>query len=268
LKDRWLSEAAPHLHGIRQIIAEAKPAGALSGVSASGALALGEEHVFERHSVVDEKILLREALIVGRGDIKLDQLRGALVSRLESGELVQTGRMIASRETLAMEKSVVGWAAHDRGAFPRMGKFTAQDSLSPEQNRAAEKLLASQDRVVVLIGDAGAGKSTILPIIVQGVHETGDLTFACAPSSGAVQELQDKLKIQADTVQQLLVNERLQEQVAIRQAPVLVDVCGQAVRRLDRARHPNAVRLRELILGALAGMELPCSDESSDRIDP
>jgi hypothetical protein len=54
----------------------------------------------------------------------------------------------------------------------------------------------------------------------------------------------------------------------VRQVPVLHDVCCQAVGRLARARHPNAVALRELILGALAGMELPCSDESSDRIDP
>jgi conjugative relaxase-like TrwC/TraI family protein len=224
LKDRWLSEAAPHLSNIRQIIAEAKPVGELLGITASRALALGEEHVFERHSVVDERILLRDALIAGRGDVKLDQLRGALASRLQSGELIQTGRMIVSREMLATERSVVGWVAQGKGSFPRMGNFSSQDSLSPEQNRAAEKLLASQDRAVVLIGDAGAGKSTTLPVIVRGVHETGNLTFACAPSSGAVQELQDKLKIQADTVQQLLVNEKLQEQVAGR--TIIVDEAG------------------------------------------
>jgi conjugative relaxase-like TrwC/TraI family protein len=224
LKDRWLSEAAPHLPNIRQIIADAKPAGELPGITASRALTLGEEHIFERHSVVDERILLRDALIAGRGDVKLDQLRGALASRLQSGELIQTGRMIANREMLATEKSVVGWVAQGKGSFPPMGKFTAQDSLSPEQNRAAEKLLASQDRAVVLIGDAGAGKSTTLPVIVRGVHETGNLTFACAPSSGAAQELQDKLKIQADTLQQLLVNERLQEQVAGR--TIIVDEAG------------------------------------------
>ena len=54
----------------------------------------------------------------------------------------------------------------------------------------------------------------------------------------------------------------------VRQAPVLHDACCHAVGRLARARHPNAVALRELILGALAGMELPCDDESTDRIDP
>ncbi len=224
LKTRWLSEASPYIANIRQIISESIPPRESSGIPASRSVALGEQHVFERHSVVDERILLREALIVGRGDVKLDQLRGALASRLQSGELMQTGRMIASREMLATEKSVVSWAAQGKGSFTRMGNFTAQDSLSPEQNRAAEKVLASQDRAVVLIGDAGAGKSTTLPVIVRGVHETGNLTFACAPSSGAVQELQDKLRIQADTVQQLLINEKLQEQVAGR--VIIVDEAG------------------------------------------
>ena len=54
----------------------------------------------------------------------------------------------------------------------------------------------------------------------------------------------------------------------VRQAPVFFEACQQAVSRLRRAKHPNAIGLREVILGALAGMEFPCSDESSDRIDP
>lgn len=54
----------------------------------------------------------------------------------------------------------------------------------------------------------------------------------------------------------------------IRQAPVLVDACSEAVRRLAKAQHPNAKSLRELILGALRGLEIPFSNEPSDRIDP
>jgi hypothetical protein len=66
----------------------------------------------------------------------------------------------------------------------------------------------------------------------------------------------------------LAANETEEVGRLVRQAPVLHDACCQAVGRLARAKHPNAVALRELILGALAGMELPCSDEASDRIDP
>jgi ATP-dependent exoDNAse (exonuclease V) alpha subunit len=125
---------------------------------------------------------------------------------------------------LALEKSVVSWASDGRNTMPPAGLYRADEKLSHEQNRAVEKLLNSGDRASVLIGDAGAGKSTTLPAFIRGVHEAGGLTFACAPSSGAAMELQDKLKIQADTVQQLLVNEKLQEQVARRM--LLVDEAG------------------------------------------
>jgi len=54
----------------------------------------------------------------------------------------------------------------------------------------------------------------------------------------------------------------------IRQAPVLVDTCREASRRLAKAQHPNAKALRALIHGALQGLELPLDDHVTDRIDP
>lgn len=55
---------------------------------------------------------------------------------------------------------------------------------------------------------------------------------------------------------------------AIRGTPVLADACHEAVRRLAKAQYPNVKSLLELILGALRGLEIPFSDELSDRIDP
>ena len=223
LKAKWLSESAAHLPGIRSIIGDVMPT-ERARVSAPYSLELAEKHVYERHSAVDERMLLREALIAGRGDISLKDLRAALTSRLKRGDVVQTDRMISSRSTLAMERATIDWVIRGKDSQEPMGRFKKNDALSAEQNNAAERLLASKDRAVVLIGDAGAGKSTTLPVIVQGVHDTGNLTFACAPSSGAAQELQEKLNIQADTVQQLLVNEKLQERIAGR--TIIVDEAG------------------------------------------
>ena len=223
LKARWLAESAAHLPDIRDVVTAAKPV-ERPGISAKEPLAMAEKHLFERNSAVDERVLLREALIAGRGDISLKDLRAALTSRLKKGDVVQADRMITNRPTLAMERATIGWVIRGKGSLPPMGQFRKSDALSPEQSNAAEKLLSSKDRAVVLIGDAGAGKSTTLPVIIQGIHETGNLTFACAPSSGAAQELQEKLNIQADTVQQLLVNERLQERITGR--TIIVDEAG------------------------------------------
>jgi conjugative relaxase-like TrwC/TraI family protein len=224
LKARWLAESSAHLPKIHQIITEAKPVIENQGMTPQRAMALAETHLFDRHSVADKRILLREALIAGRGDVTLSQLKEEMAARIQSNNLIQDGRMVTTPEILRMEKTIIDWVQQGKGTCSPMGNFTAHDSLSREQNLVAERLLASHDRVAVLIGDAGAGKSTTLSAIVEGVHDSGNLTFACAPSSGAAQELQDKLKIQADTVQQLLVNEKLQEQVAGR--VLIVDEAG------------------------------------------
>jgi len=224
LKSRWLDEATPHLSGIKQIIDEVQPGEHTKIFTPAQALTLAEAHLFDRQSVVDERFLLREALIAGRADVTLDQLKEEIAARVQLSDLIRNGKMLTTPEILRMEKAIIDWANDGKGICPAMGKFEPHDSLSSEQNLAAEKLLASQDRVAVLIGDAGAGKSTTLPVIVQGTHEAGNLTFACAPSANAAQELQDKLKIQTDTVQQLLVNEKLQNQITGR--TIIVDEAG------------------------------------------
>jgi conjugative relaxase-like TrwC/TraI family protein len=225
LSRRWKNEAAPHLAGIEKDIRSTETPIRSTPMTPENALSLAVSHVFDRHSIVDERLLLREALIVGRGDVTLDQLKVVLRSKIESGEIIRSGKIVTTPEMLALEKSIVSWASQGRNTLPPGGLHRADEKLSREQNRAVEKLLNSGDRVSVLIGDAGAGKSTTLPAFIRGVHEAGGLTFACAPSSGAAMELHDKLKIQADTVQQLLVNQKLQEQVSMRQGCFLCAKC-------------------------------------------
>ena len=88
-----------------------------------------------------------------------------------------------------------------------------------------------------------------MPVIVQGIHETGNLTFACAPSANAAQELQDKLKIQTDTVQQLLANEKLQNQITGR--TIIIDEAGLlSVRQMyDLCQIAERQQCRLLLVG-------------------
>jgi conjugative relaxase-like TrwC/TraI family protein len=249
LKARWLVEAPHHLSGIKQIIDEAQPGEHPKIFTPAQALALAEAHLFDRQSVVDERFLLREALIAGRGDFTLDQLKEQIAARVQSGDLIQNGKVMTTPEILRMEKTIIDWTNGGKGACPTMGKFEPHDALSLEQNQAAEKLLGSQDRVAVLVGDAGAGKSTTLSAIVDGIRQTGNLTFACAPSANAAQELRDKLKTQTDTVQQLRVNEKLQNHIAGR--TIIVDEAGLlSVRQMyDLSQIAERQHCRLLLVG-------------------
>ncbi len=224
LKTRWTGDASEHLPHIRQVIAQARSVNERERTAPHEAMSWAMAHVFDRLSVANERILLREALIAGRGDVTLDQLKEDMASRVGSEDLLRKGEMLTTPEMVQLEKALVEWGRNGKNICPVMGNYTPGKFLSAEQNDAAQTLLASRDRVVVLIGDAGAGKSTTLPVIIRGIHEAGSLTFACAPSAGAVHELQDKLGIEANTVQQLLVNGSLQEQMAGR--TIIVDEAG------------------------------------------
>ena len=54
----------------------------------------------------------------------------------------------------------------------------------------------------------------------------------------------------------------------IRSAPIMGNVLFETQNRLWRAKHPNAVKLRQLISDALRGLEEPLTDKTTDRIDP
>jgi ATP-dependent exoDNAse (exonuclease V) alpha subunit len=64
-----------------------------------------------------------------------------------------------------------------------------------------------------LIGDAGTGKTTIMPEIIRGIEAAGGSVHACAPSTGAKAVLHDKVTPRADTLQKLLADSKLQEEV-------------------------------------------------------
>jgi conjugative relaxase-like TrwC/TraI family protein len=225
LRAEWLGQAGPDAVTLRGVVAEADGSRrAARGLDGAAALAAAEAHLFERQSVVDERELLREALIAARGSTSVDELRTELATRLSTGELLRKGPDVASRETLAAEREFVEWAdAHRRDAGP-LGRAPKATGLEADQADAVAGVLGSCSRVMVLQGDAGTGKTTCLQAVVAGIEQSGGLVFGCAPSSGAAEVLRHELTPEADTLQQLLINPSLQENV--RGRVLIVDEAG------------------------------------------
>ena len=226
LRERWRSEARESIPQIEQIVSLADgQAKAVSPISAEQALAQAEAHLFERVSVTEDRVLLREALIYGRGHVGLDLLRSALEDRVASDDLLRTGSQITSHEMFWLEKEFVGWVRCGRNRCRRMGNYSSiSPALSQEQRDAVYNILTSRDRVMGLEGNAGTGKTTVLKEVLRGIQQDGNTVFACAPSSSASDVLRKELTPDADTLQQLLVNPALQE--ASRGRTILVDEAG------------------------------------------
>lgn len=269
LRSRWETEAGEHLQELRDAIAKAdgrKPPAPLPSPHES--ILSAEAHVFERHSVIDDRLLLREALIAGRGRVPLDALKRALRAREEAGELLRSGDELASRAALDAEREYTGWAASQTNAHAPLGRPASLAKLGPDQKRAVRGVLASPSGIVILQGDAGTGKTRSLREIVAGIERSGGRVFGCAPSAGATDVLRHELTADAETLQLLLVSEDLQRRVHGR--TLIVDEAGfvstREMRDLCRLAGRNANRL--LLVGDVkqhhsveAGDALRCLQE-------
>ncbi|HTH48159.1 MAG TPA: MobF family relaxase, partial [Candidatus Limnocylindria bacterium] len=248
LRRRWRAEAGTGLAALQAVVTQANGTRrAPPGLDAAAALASAEAHLFERRSVVDRRILLREALRAGRGNTGLEELHRELEKRVGQGALLQVGEDLASRDALACEREFIGWAHANRHACYPLGFAGDIEGLSEEQAGAVRQVLGSRGRVAILQGDAGTGKTTCLRAIVAGIEAAGGEAFGCAPSASATDVLRHQLTANADTLQQWLVNEPLREQTKGR--VLIVDeaglVSGPQMLALCRlaARHDNRIIL-------------------------
>ncbi len=249
LRSAWKEECGDALNDVERIIQDAKMRSPLPAAPAQReALDYAEEHLFERHSVINERILLREALVGGRGRVELSQLREELERRITEGRLIRHGDEITSRKTLVMESEFVHWARSDWDKYARMGDDRAINmKLKSETREAVRRILRCRNRIIILQGDAGTGKTTSLKEVVNGIETGGGAVFACAPSSGATEGLRKDVTPEAETLQQLLINPRLQDKVANR--IIIVDEAGLlSVRQMRDLCHLAKKNNNRLIL--------------------
>lgn len=198
-----------------RIGSDAEPA---DNSAAARAIDYATDHVFERESVVPERELLAVALKQSVGKATVEEVkRQADLSNLIIGDR-DGRRMATTREVLAEEARVVGFARKGRGTCKPFAKEYDEfnrDWLNADQKRAVKHILESHDRVMVLRGAAGVGKTTLLEEAVEAIEASGTKVFAFAPSAGASRgTLRAAGFKDADTVARLLVDEKMQQKAA------------------------------------------------------
>jgi conjugative relaxase-like TrwC/TraI family protein len=186
------------------------------------------EHWFERKSVVPERTLLAEAMkhAIGKAGpeaVEKEFRREKFVFGERDGR-----QMATTREVLAEEMRMLAFARGGRGTERPLGKLphAFRQELNDGQRRAVEQLLGSRDRVMLLRGPAGTGKTRMMRELADAVETGGRRLFAFAPTTDASHRvLRGDGFRHAETVARLLVDTRLQER--IRGQVVWVDEAGQ-----------------------------------------
>ncbi len=193
------------------------------------ALDFAIRHLFERASVVPEKELLAEALRHGLGRATPKGVQEALTKAKVLVAERDGRRLVTTPEVLAEEQRMVAFARDGRGTRKPLGQANrplTRDWLNGEQRAAVRYLLDSCDRVMVVRGAAGVGKTRALREAVEGIEENGRRVFAFAPSADASRKtLREEGFAEAETVARLLLDEKLQER--LRGQVLLVDEAGQ-----------------------------------------
>jgi AAA domain len=120
-----------------------------------------------------------------------------------SGWIEPTAPRFTSDAVLAQEESILTWAmaAQADSATPSM--TISSVGLDPLQ-AAAAAAVAGGDRLVLVVGPAGAGKTRMLTATADDLRAHGRDVFAVAPTAKAARTVERDTGIPADTVAKLL----------------------------------------------------------------
>lgn len=196
--------------------------------SAREAVERAAEHVFERSAVTPERVLLRHALKASVGRASVSAVQQEFAGKGFVGGERDGRRLVTTREVLAEERRMIDFARRGRGACQPLGDPAhafKREWLNPEQRAAVASVLGSHDRVVLVRGAAGVGKTSMAKETVEAIEASGGKVFMFAPSADASRGvLRGEGFAEADTVARLLLDERLQERA--RGQTIWIDEAG------------------------------------------
>lgn len=188
------------------------------------------EHSFVREAVIPERKLITEALKRGIGEVSVDKTADEVRSRTLIRREVAGRSMVTTKDMLAQEAKVIDFARHGRGRCRPLGdpdRAFNREWFNEGQKAAVRHVLSSRDRVMIIRGAAGTGKTTLEQEIGEALAEAGKPVVAIAQSAKASREvLREEAGFrEADTVARFLKDKEMQE--SARGGVMLVDEASQ-----------------------------------------
>lgn len=197
-------------------------------ISAEKAIDLAFDHHFERRSEIEEKLVLAYAIDLTSGHVSPEEIKTELTSKENViSSVINTEKHITTEEILDQELQMVEWASAGKNMYtPLNPEYKIQNELLNDGQRAAiDHALNSTDRMMLISGSAGVGKTTLLQTVRDGIEESGKSLFAFAPTAAASRgKLQEQGFEGADTLARLIKDEELQ--ASLQDQVILIDEAG------------------------------------------
>jgi conjugative relaxase-like TrwC/TraI family protein len=200
--------AAQHGHQAERVVAQAREQAQRQTYepeqTAQLAMTYAREHLFERSAVQNRRDILEAALNRGMGQVSSSQVREEFERRAQAGEFLEVrhagaGQQYTTAAMLRMEREIVTrmQEGNRRGYSDpmlvspqvRLATEDRHPELNAAQRQAVDQVFLSREKIVGLDGVAGAGKTTTLAVIREGVEAQGYTVEGFAPTSRAAQKL-------------------------------------------------------------------------------
>ncbi|MGA0556818.1 MobF family relaxase [Larkinella sp. VNQ87] len=209
-------------------------------------------HGFERASVVQDRRLLAESYrhAVGHRKTSLEAITQAFEADQRLIHVTDAGRtMTTTQAVLREEQHMVNLARQGLGKLKPLYTQAPDLALEGQQAEAVRHVLTTTNRVSIIRGAAGSGKTTLMKEAVTHLEKAGKTVTVVAPTAQASRGvLRDEGFANAETVSLLLADSKKQD--ALKGQVLWVDEAGllgnaDMTALLDLANKQNA----RLILG-------------------
>jgi conjugative relaxase-like TrwC/TraI family protein len=212
------------------------------------------EHSYVRDAVVAERKLVTEALKRGIGAVIVEDVAREVGQRPLLRSEVDGRKMATTPEMVELESRLIDFARSGRGRCRPLGdpeRPCSRTNFTDGQKAAVRHVLGSRDRVMIIRGGAGTGKTSLESEIGEALGEAGKPIVALAQSVKASREvLRDEANFaNADTVARFLKDQEMQE--SARGGVILVDEASQLGTRdmLQVFESAEALQARVLLVG-------------------
>ncbi len=187
-------------------------------------------HSFVRDAVVPERKVVTEALKRGIGAVTVEGVIREVGKRPLIRSEVAGRKMATTKEMVALESGLIDFARQGRGRYRPLGnpeRPCSRDWFNDGQKAAVRHVLGSRDKVMIVRGVAGSGKTTLEQEIGEALAEAGRPVVALAQSVKASREVlrEEAGFANADTVARFFKDEKMQE--SARNGVILVDEASQ-----------------------------------------
>lgn len=219
LREDWRSQIleAGYTEGQSNTVLRNKSIRVDKTITVSKCVDLALSHTFERSSVKDMRRIQEVALLngIGNSEVKPDEIIKLVEGDSRLITINDGSRKISTtKEVLKEEKRMIELARQGKGKLIPLYRTTPELNLTGEQANAVGHILTTSDRISIIRGAAGTGKTYLMQEARKMIERRGKKLHVVAPTAQASRGVlrSDGFK-EAETVALLLNNKEMQNKL-------------------------------------------------------